>query len=124
MGLKDIKLSLRTEDIKDGDVVEIEGEATETEKTNATGGKYKNYGFPIKHKGQGYKLWLSEKETAKIVRGAGPDLKQYLGARLVLGLDAAIDKKTGQPLVYREGANKGKPVMNFVIRSVERQSKL
>ena len=59
-------------------------------------------------------LWFFEKECAKIVKAKGSELKEYVGAKLTLGLEQATDEND-KPILTKTG----KPVTNVIIKSVK-----
>lgn len=114
-GLEDIRLSLRSDEIVEGEEAEIIGEVEARAVTSKSGGQYKKYIVPVKLESGERNLWLMESEAGKIARACGAKLKDYIGATLILGIQPAEDSE-GNPINTKEG----KPVTNVVIKAVKK----
>lgn len=112
------KQSLRSDEVVEGMVVVIEEEMGVQECTNKKGGKYNKYIIPVSLDAMGTEMrniWFLPQEARKIVKACGGTAtKDYVGAKLKLGLETAVNKETKEVMKTADGV----VMQNIVIREV------
>jgi hypothetical protein len=117
MGL-DMTLSLRSDEVKEGDEYKVCGEIKARSLKSKSGGVYNKFVVPVQKLGRNekFELWTMESDAKKIVRALGRELEDYIGGILILGLEPATRVVDGVEQELR--TKDGKQINNIVIRNV------
>ena len=110
-------LSLRSDEIEEGEEFKVCGTIEKKMLVSKKGGQYPKYVIPVQKKnGEKYNLWMLEHEVVKIKRACGGQVEDYVGCKLVLGQEQAVNEND-EPITTKDGA----PFLQIVIREVRKR---
>lgn len=110
-------LSLRSDEVEEGEEFKVCGTIEKKMLVSKAGGQYPKYVIPVQKKGgEKFNLWLFEQEVVKIKRACGGQIEDYVGCKLILGRDQALNEND-EPIMTKSGS----PFMQVVIREVRKR---